>query len=224
MTLLRGVLVLALAWLTAALIQTARNGRPAEDVLPVQGEVGGFTLIGRDGAAMSAEELKGRVWIADFIFTRCASTCPAMTREMARLASDFARHPDLRYVSFTVDPEHDSPQVLDRYAANHGAGESWFFLTGPRDRIYDLARTRFHLGVEDVEELAAAQDTPGSASGADGAAEPFIHSTRFVLVDRQGRIRGYYDSADPLKLRRLRTDVQSLLREPVEGAPPGPPA
>lgn len=224
MRLVKGALVLVLAILTAVVIQAARNGRDAEATpLPVHGQVEGFTLIERDGSEFSSISLMGRVWIADFIFTRCASTCPQMTAEMGELVEGLAGQPEVRFVSFTVDPAHDSPSVLARYADAHGADrERWFFLTGPQELIYGLARRSFHLGVEEVTDPAAfsgpagppGQAGPAGQAVGHGAGEPFIHSTRFVLVDRQGRIRGYYDSTDVSRVQELRADLEALLREP----------
>jgi cytochrome oxidase Cu insertion factor (SCO1/SenC/PrrC family) len=215
--LLKVVLVLGLAFLTVVVVQSARTSRRAEpNRLAVQGQVGDFALVERDGRTITGSDLMGRVWIADFIFTRCGSTCPTMTAEMSELASNFAREPQIRFVSFTVDPEHDTPEVLASYAKAHGAGASWLFLTGPQGLIYRLARSSFHLGVEEAVAATTGSSAAGSEPGSEsepGAAEPFIHSTRFVLVDRLGRIRGYYDSTDPARVRQLRADALTLLRE-----------
>ena len=177
---------------------------PTESNLPVLAEVPPFELIDRDGAVLGRDDLLGRPWINDFIFTRCAAICPRMTQEMARLADALENDVDgLRFVSITVDPEHDTPEVLADWASRFGAGPNWHFLTGERDDILTLARQGFLLGVD-------AAPTDGSAGP-----DPIVHSNRFVLVDAEARIRGYYDPFDPESVEKLLADVRSLPR----GAP-----
>ncbi len=174
------VAVVALRW------QLARS--PA---LPVIGEVPPFTFTDARGRSVSRDDLKGEIWVADFIFTRCASTCPIMSSRMATLPQD-----ELRLVSFSVDPDHDTPPVLDTYGARYDANpDRWSFLTGDRQAIRDLAISGFHLGVADATE----DDT-----------EPILHSTRFVLIDRQSRIRGYYDGLETNEVQRLLVDARRL--------------
>lgn len=165
------------------------------------GAVPPFSLTERSGRRVTLDDLAGRVWIADFIFTRCGGPCPRMTGSMARLASEFASSSDVRFVSFSVDPENDTPAVLDAYAKSYGADpERWLFLTGDPDAIRTLCHDGFRLG------FAAAP--PGEAApGAEVA-----HSTRFVVVGRDGRIAGYYDDEDADSMRRLRETVADLLR------------
>lgn len=233
---LRMVLVLALAFLTVVVVHAVLTGpRAAATPFPLLGHVADFALTERDGRAVSGADLAGRVWVADFIFTRCGSTCPRMTARMAQLASELADRSEVRFVSFTVDPMYDTTEILTRYADTYAADrERWLFLTGSREMIYHLARDSFRLGVEEVAAMdAAAMDAaamaaragtavagepPATGAAVDSpsehsAAEPFIHSTRFVLVDRRGRIRGYYDSTEEAKVIKLRRDVLALLRE-----------
>jgi protein SCO1/2 len=138
--------------------------------------------------------------VADFIFTRCAAACPAMTARMAALHREAPG--DVAFVSFTVDPAHDTPDVLARYARAAGAGPNWLFLTGAQPALYSLAVEGFKLG---VEEVPAGRQTEG-----DG---PFLHSSHFVLVDGQGRVRGYYDSTEAEALARLRRDLAAVRAE-----------
>lgn len=211
-TVLGLVFALALGVAAAAFWIT---GRRAD--LPVYGEVAAFTLTGAGGGEVSSSELLGHVWVANFMFTRCRTICPAMSAEMSGLSTDL--DPELRLVSFTIDPEHDTPEVLAEYAERFGADrDRWFFLTGDKGTIYDLTRRSFHLGVVEAggeEELARQAGGPEAepAPGGNSAKDPFIHSSRIVLVDRQGRIRGYYDSGDPERMHTLRTDARSLIRE-----------
>jgi protein SCO1/2 len=123
-----------------------------------------------------------------------------MTARMAALRREVPA--DVRFVSLTVDPAHDTPEVLARYARLAGVGPEWLFLTGPRDALYGLAIDGFKLGVEELP--------PERRSEGDG---PFLHSSHFVLVDALGRVRGYYDSTDAEALRRLRRDLAAVLAE-----------
>jgi protein SCO1 len=129
--------------------------------------------------------------VADFIFTRCGAICPGMTTAMSGLEARAAS--DLRFVSFTVDPTYDTPEVLARYAAAHHATPRWRFVTGRERELLGLAVGGFHL--------MAAQGDPRQGDAA------FVHSAQFVLVDGEGWVRGYYDSDDPPSLRRLLRDA-----------------
>jgi cytochrome oxidase Cu insertion factor (SCO1/SenC/PrrC family) len=157
-------------------------------------------LINRDGRGVTLDDLAGAPWVADFIFTRCALSCPRMTRQMMRLGTLMPRR-DLHRVSISVEPEYDTPEVLSEYAEAHGVEDQrWLFLTGEREAILTLARDGFLLGVDD-------SPPPGAAS----ELEPILHSTRFVLVDGEGRIRGYYDASRGAELERLVGELRALL-------------
>lgn len=172
--------------------------RPAP---PILGRVPDFTLANRDGRTVRLGDLAGEAWIADFVFTRCTASCPVMSGKMAHLDRELAPPPRVRLVSFSVDPEHDTPAVLARYAASYAASPRWLFLTGSREHLHRLSRQGFKLGVDS----RPASRGPG--------AEDILHSTRFVLVDGRASIRGYYDSLDPAALRRLRDDLEAVGRE-----------
>lgn len=177
-----------------------------ESDLPVKFDVPDFSLTERSGATVTRESLKGKVWISDFMYTRCPGPCPVMTARMAQLAKDMGRNEDLRFVSFSVDPEYDTPEVLTAYAKKHEADpQGWLFLTGPVDTIRQLSVKGFRLALSTT-----------SQPGADG---PIIHSTRFSLIDRSGKIRGYYDAFDPKALDRLKGDARKLLEEKPTTAP-----
>jgi len=157
-------------------------------LLPDLGMVPAFSLIAQDGATIRREDLDGKVWIANFIFTRCAGQCPMVSAEMARLHTALRALPTVRLVSFTVDPEHDTPEVLSAYARQYHADPArWRFVTGTSAAITQLAEQGFHLGI-----------SPGTAQ------EPITHSLRFALVDRRGHLRGYYEATDPEAMQRLR--------------------
>lgn len=165
------------------------------------GSVPDFSLTERSGNNVGLAELRGKIWIADFIYTSCTDTCPLQTAMLAKLQEEYTGKPDIQLVSFTVDPERDTPQALSVYAAKHNAdAKRWFFLTGQRDRIIRLIQDGFHLSV------AAALPNADESSGM------IPHSPRFVLVDRDGRIRGYYDSRELAGFVRLKNDLEILLK------------
>ncbi len=232
---------------------TSGQPRPLEG-LQVFGSLPEFSLTERNGQRITLAALRGKVWIANFIYTHCTDTCPLQSARMARLQADLAAEEDVRLVSITVDPEADTPQVLAEYAARFGADrDRWLFLTGQKKALYALALEGFHLSVADPAEAAdpsAGKRSPASRPDArpgqssrsreipghtvarilndlgawlfePGPAQahpghpgrPFVHSSRFVLVDRQARIRGYYPGDDEDALGRLRRDVRTLLTE-----------
>ncbi len=163
--------------------------------LPVLGALSDFALTGHDNRPVSLRTLRGRPFVADFIFTTCAGFCPAMTARLAQLQKRFPA--GVAIVSFTVDPEHDTPEVLARYAQDFGAGPRWRFATGRREALYSLATEGFRLAALEIPKQQ-------QQAGTDG---PFLHSSKFVLVDGAGRIRGYYDSEDSQALERLVADA-----------------
>jgi protein SCO1/2 len=176
------------------------TGRRAADAarLPDLGEVPGFALVDHRGARVTREQLAGSPWVADFVFTRCTSVCPLMTEKMAALGP--ALPPSVRRVSVSVDPTHDTPEVLARYAQEHAGGDpGWLFLTGGEEEVHRLVVGGFKLGLA---------KTP--ADDPRAAAEPITHSTRIVLVDAAARIRGYYDAFDPAELETLARDAGAL--------------
>ncbi len=210
--------------------------------LQVFGTLPDFSLTERNGRRVTLADLRGKVWIANFIYTHCTDTCPLQSARIAKLQDEFASERDLRFVSITVDPMRDTPKVLAEYAARFGADPNrWLFLTGEKQAIYALAQQGFYLSVEAPEaprkphrmqrrpmnraerweettgrtlrHLLLALVEPVPAFGhSDFLVPPFIHSSWFVLVDRQDRIRGYYQSDDEATLQRLRGDMKILLR------------
>ena len=156
----------------------ATPGTPAADdhLYPVPD----FKLTERSGKPVTKADLAGKVWVASFVFTRCPGPCPAVTATVARLQKDLAGEPGVRFVTFTVDPERDDPAELRKYADRYRADpERWLFVTGPEAEIHKLMTDGFKVGV--TKKPAA---KPG---------EEFDHSTRLVLVDKTGTVRGYYD-------------------------------
>jgi len=163
---------------------------------PVLGIVPEFALTERDGRTVEKSDLIGSMWVASFIFTRCATSCPMAVTELASLQDELPA--EVRLVSITVDPEYDSPEVLAEFAERVGANvDRWLFLTGDKAFIHRSIREGFHLSVEENDD-----GTPGMQ---------VMHSPRFALVDPKGRIRGYYESSDPDDLERLREDIKRML-------------
>lgn len=174
-----------------------------------------FALVDARGRSVMRRDLLGEVWVADFVFTRCQLTCPAMTSAMATLAD---RVPGARYVSFSVDPAHDTPEHLARWTSTLGvARKGWLWLSGASEQEMQRIARGFLLPVGRAPE-----------AGADPRMT-ILHSEKFVLVDRYGRIRGWYSVVDGLSLRRneaamerLERDLRRLLGErrlPVEKLP-----
>lgn len=187
--------------------------------LDVYGRVPEFSLTERSGRQLTLADLRGKVWVANFIYTQCTETCPIQTAQLARVQAEFAGEDDLRLVSITVDPERDTPQVLARYAERYGADPvRWLFLTGDKRAIYRLAKEGFSLGVVDPDDQAQTSRHlpvfgPTPAQATHGSKGLVIHSARLVLVDRQARIRAYHLPNDEHSLQRLRHNVRLLLRE-----------
>lgn len=157
-----------------------------------------FELFTHDGGKLSRPQLEGSVWVANFFFTRCTGPCPALISRMAELQQKLGRADagTVRLLSFTVDPAHDTPEVLRRYAEAVGAREGrWAFLTGPPAHVEAVVVKGF---------LQPLVKSPG--------AEP-EHSTRFVVVDQRGWIRAFYDGNDPEVVQKLLMDIGELLRE-----------
>ena len=161
------------------------------------GTIPEFRFTTQEGKTLTREDLLGKVWVADFVFTRCAGPCPMMTSRMAELAKGLLKAKDVRLVSISVDPDHDTPAVLSEYASRMSADPSrWIFLTGPKPAIDDFARKGM------FQVLAY-----------DGKGVP-THSTRFLVIDREGRIRKSRNLDEPELVQKLFMDIGGLLREP----------
>jgi protein SCO1 len=159
-------------------------------VLPVYAQIPSFILTESSGRTLSLQDLKGKIWVADFMFTSCPGPCPMMAARMAELQRSMNDLTEVKLVSISVDPANDTPEVLRKYGAQFHANPSrWYFLTGDQAMIGKLSYEGFKVGTAD---------------------DPLMHSTKFILVDEQGQVRGYYDSADLTDLRRLQTDLRTL--------------
>jgi len=216
-----GAAALGLALISGVLASNWRQPKlPAQGTLETladYGPVPDFRLTERGGSTVTLADLRGKVWLANFIYTACTETCPLQSLQAQRLQEEFAGARDLRFVSITVDPSHDTPEVLRRYADRYGADpERWLFLTGPKPAIHALAKDGFKLGVSDASPAARSGVSdwplgPGPAFASHGSGGLILHSARFVLVDRQGRIRAYHRTDDPDSLARLRENLRALL-------------
>ena len=155
-----------------------------------------LTAVTVDGASpLDLRGLRGRVWIADFVYTSCAGPCPMLSANMAGLQKRLPQSVGL--LSFTVDPDHDSPEALSAYARKFGAdARRWFFVDGDKSALMRLFRAGFQIA---VAESAAAE--PG---------QNVAHTTKFVLIDGEGRVRGYYDGGDAASLDKLASDARRL--------------
>jgi protein SCO1/2 len=175
----------------------AASQRSPLDEMGQYGSVPEFSLTERSGKTLGLEQLRGTIWIADFIYTDCQDTCPLQSAEMARLQDELSAQKTVKLLSFSVNPDKDTPSVLSRYADRFKASsDRWLFLTGEQEEIANLVQNGFRLSV------ATASSDPGV----------ILHSPRLVLIDRQAQIRGYYDSRDNEALRRLRRDVAILVK------------
>jgi cytochrome oxidase Cu insertion factor (SCO1/SenC/PrrC family) len=168
-----------------------------------------FTLTGADGKPVAKTDLAGKVWVASFVFTHCTGTCPKISATVARLQSELApTRPDLRFVTFSVDPERDTPAVLAKYGERFGAKDHWLFLTGKEGEVHKLLNDGFKV------------HTAKNPDGKPG--DEFMHVSKLVVVDKAGRIRGFFDGvrseADDgagyeAGLKKLAALVDGLLKE-----------
>jgi protein SCO1/2 len=152
-----------------------------------------FSLTDQNGRTVSNRDLRGHVWICDFIFIHCAGPCPLMSQDVVGMEKTIT-DPSVRFVSFTVDPEHDTPAALKQYAEGFGGDESrWSLLTGTHEQMFAVA---------DAMHMTAKAAT---------AADPVMHDVHFLLIDAQGKVRDYYNSYDPARMKRLPIDTAALI-------------
>jgi len=178
----------------AALLYALLAACAPQEPLPIHYSIPAFELTAQDGRKFSSQsELQDKIWVADFIFTTCTGPCPRMSRQMKQVHEATSDLANLRYVTFTVDPKNDTPEVLAAYAKRYAADTSrWSFLTGSQEDLHRLKLEAFKLGSVD-----------GSLN----------HSTRFVLVDRKSRIRGFYGTTGEDGIPQLLRDLKQLANE-----------
>jgi protein SCO1/2 len=179
-------------------------------LLPVYGEkkvenndtvyhrIGSFNFMNQFGEKISNETVKNKIYVADFFFATCQSICPVMSTNLKDVQKAFENDDSLLILSHSVNPMHDTVQVLNDYGLTYGAKKGkWHLLTGNKKEIYDLAKDSYLVN--------AIQD--------DGSPEGFLHSELFILVDKQGRIRGMYDGTDKASISKLIEDIKLLKNE-----------
>lgn len=188
---------LLLAIAATSSIWLALRARQAPEELPVLATVPDFALTEASGRTVTLGDLAGKPWVADLVFTHCGGICPTMTAAMAQLVQSTDDVSGVKFVSISVDPKNDTPEVLTAYAERFKADRArWLFLTGDEDAIRKLAIGGLKLPLADGDP----------AQGEDA----ILHSQRFVLVDAQSRVRGTYDVRDQEAMFRLRGDLERL--------------
>jgi protein SCO1/2 len=166
--------------------------------LPVLGRepIESFGFIDQNGDTITEKDVEGKIWVVDFFFTTCPTICPKMKSEMLRVAEAFQNEERVKILSHTIDPEHDTREVLKDFADRlEVKGNQWHFLTGDKDSIYGMAERYMVSAAEDAS-------APGG----------FIHSGAFVLLDGNRNIRGYYDGTRPQSVDTMIADMKSLLK------------
>lgn len=201
------IVVVVVAVAAIAFVYSTMGGSKKEPVLPYYGPTGNtgephyvqsFRLLNQDSVMIDQSGYTGKIYVADFFFTTCLGICPLMTEGMIRVHKQYLDNPDFMIISHTVDPEHDRPAVLKRYAENRDIDtKKWNFVTGTKKEIYDLARYSYLV----------------DASQGDNGPGDFVHTENFALVDREGRIRGYYDGTDTAEVSKLIKDIALLFTE-----------
>lgn len=161
--------------------------------------ISAFSFTNQDGKAVTEKTVDGKIYVADFIFTRCGSICPKMTTNMALIQEKFKNNKEVLLLSHSVTPEMDSVPVLKKYAAAKGIiSGKWHLLTGNENEIYSLAKKQYFAG-----------DTIGYYQ----TGNEFLHTENFILVDKLRRIRGVYNGTLPVEAERLIGDINTLLKE-----------
>lgn len=164
--------------------------------------IGEFSLLNQDSITVTQSDVKGKIHVAEYFFTHCGSICPVMNQQMQRVHRKFKSNKDVKILSFTVDPENDTVARMKWYANKHNAtGKNWHFLTGSKEELYQLARTSYFTL------------KPAEARNLGDAGSDFIHTNNFVLIDRELRIRGYYDGTNQAEVTKMMHDMEILLKE-----------
>jgi protein SCO1/2 len=157
-----------------------------------------FAFTNRDGKQITLDAMKGKVWLANFIYTTCPSTCPMLSSRFSSLQdAAFALDENVRMVSFSVDPENDTPAVMEEYANALGAKSKWYFLTGGDEQLRKVAIEGFLMGYQKVPDKV----------------DDIIHSTKIALVDREGKVRRFYDGVEKDESQQILADLKTLLQE-----------
>jgi protein SCO1 len=157
-----------------------------------------FSFVDQNGNTITEKTVEGKIYVADFFFTTCPTICPVMKRQMLKVYQRYKGTPELMILSHSIDPEHDTPQVLNQYAKDLGAeGNQWLFLTGSKEKIYDIGQNSYMVTSKEDKE-------------AEGG---FIHSGAFLLIDKDKHVRGMYDGTTEEGTEKLMADIETLLGE-----------
>jgi protein SCO1/2 len=168
----------------AYVLSFVEMGHARKNSLPVLNQVADFTLTNQDGQLTTLADLTNHVWVADIIFTRCAASCPIMSRQMQSLQDALPSDSPAKLVTLTTDPDYDTPVILKRYGNHYGARfDRWMFLTGTKPELAALASGSLKLG-----------STPVPPGDQKSPVDLFVHSTIFVIVDKQARLRGIFET------------------------------
>lgn len=196
-----GTLLYEVKFYSPARIQHSQVFGAGDTVTPEiknYGALPDFSLKESYGKSFTKNDLIGKTWVVNFIYAQCSGPCPMLTERMNKLKTRLPEQ--IHFASFSVDPQHDTPQKLQDFAAMHGvkADSRWFFVTGDKTKMYNLIRSGFTLAVED------------NAKKEFGTKDDIIHTTRFALIDKSGNVRGYYNGADENDIKLLRGDIGKL--------------
>ena len=157
-----------------------------------------FSFTDQNGEEVTQETFKDKIYVADFFFTTCPTICPIMKTQMLRVYEKYKDNPDVLLLSHTIDPKHDSVEVLHEFAERLGVNTgSWHFVTGDEAEIYDIGQNSY---------MVTARDDPDEPGG-------YLHSGAFLLIDKERRIRGIYDGTNKEKVDDLMKDMDKLLKE-----------
>ncbi len=157
-----------------------------------------FAFVNQYGDTVTQKDLDGKIYISDFFFTSCPTICPVMKKQMIKVYEEIKGNPEVMILSHSIDPAHDTPEVLNEYAKDLGVtGKQWQFVTGPKEKIYEIGQGSYMV-------------TANEDSLAEGG---YIHSGAFILVDKQKRVRGMYDGTTEDGTQKLIQDLKTLLAE-----------
>jgi protein SCO1 len=164
--------------------------------------IGDFCFINQEGKTITQNDMQDKIVVVEYFFTTCMTICPKMNIQMQRVNEHFKGNDDFKILSFTVNPEVDTVEQMKRYAEAHKANSNqWHFLTGEKEKLYHLARTSFFVL------------KPAEAQNLGDAGNDFIHTNNFVLIDKQKRIRGYYDGTSVKETNQMILDIEELMTE-----------
>lgn len=165
--------------------------------------IGEFSFLNQLGDTITKKDVEGKIFVTDYFFTTCGGICPKMTTQLQRVQKEFADDPNFLILSHTVNPSIDSVETLYKYANRFEADSSkWWFLTGPKKELYTMARKSYLIVPDEAD--------PNFEHGGES---DFLHTENFVLIDPDGRIRGFYDGTNPEEINELFRDVYDLQKE-----------